>query len=402
MIKNHTVITGLGCLCAAGENLDRSWQNMMRGTALSCLPTKFRAEISRLSPVFEVSPEAVKKSDIFPDREIGTTFCVDLFLAACVEALDRAALTPGDLAGQRIGVCVGTTVGCTLNNEPFYREFKAGSQPGLGAIRRFLCNNPALFLNEALDLQGPACTINNACSSGTAAIGQAREWINDGLCDIVIAGGTDELSRIPYLGFSSLMNTSESPCKPFDAQRNGLNLGEGAGVLIVESKNSAHSRGAKALAEIAGYGTCADAYHPTAPHPQGLGLERAIHSALDGIDPGNVCCINAHATATTANDSVEGSTLARIFPGKPPVFGTKSYTGHSLGAAGAIEAVFAINGLLRGEIPPTAGFSEPDPACAITPTETVTRIEGEYALSTSLAFGGINSAVLFKVGRHGS
>jgi 3-oxoacyl-(acyl-carrier-protein) synthase len=276
-------------------------------------------------------------------------------------------------------------------------EFRAGKQPGLLAVDRFLANNPAQYVSAALDLCGPVSTINNACTSGVDAIGQAREWIRDGLCDMAIAGGTDELSRIPYLGFSSLLNTSELPCRPFDLKRDGLNLGEGAGVLIMESRAAARARGAKALVEVAGYGTCGDAYHPTAPHPQGVGLEQAIRRALDRITPGEIGFINAHGTATTANDQVEGSTFARVFGPQVTVFGSKGYTGHTLGAAGAIEAIFTAQGLLMGEIPATAGFSEADPDCVIVPTRALTKVKGDHALSTSLAFGGNNSALLLKL-----
>lgn len=392
-----SIVTGMGCLCACGNNLEISWANMMAGVGCTpCLPTKFRTTIKQQSPVFEVWPDEEKKSSISRKGSKERTRCVEYLLIALEEALKQASLTVGDLYGKSIGVCIGTTVGCTLNDEQFYRDFKKGLEPGLDAIERFLGNNPALYLGEALALRGPVSTINNACSSGLDAIGQAQEWISDGLCDIVIVGGTDELSRIPYLGFSSLLNTSLSACKPFDINRGGLNLGEGAGVLIVESKAGASKRGARALVEVAGYGTCGDAYHPTAPHPQGVGLESAIRSALAETDPGDVAFINAHGTATASNDSVEGSTLARIFGERVRVFATKAYTGHTLGAAGAIESIFAAKGLMAGKIPATAGFSEADPECVIVPTREAADVEGMYALSISLAFGGNNSAVLLK------
>jgi 3-oxoacyl-(acyl-carrier-protein) synthase len=167
----------------------------------------------------------------------------------------------------------------------------------------------------------------------------------------------------------------------------------------MESRAHARGRGAKALVEVAGYGTCGDAYHPTAPHPEGLGLEQAVRRALDRVAPAEIGFINAHGTATTANDQVEGSTFARIFGQQVTVFGSKGYTGHTLGAAGAIEAIFIAQGLLSGEIPATAGFSEPDPGCAIVPTRSLTKVRGDYALSTSLAFGGNNSALLLKRGQ---
>jgi 3-oxoacyl-(acyl-carrier-protein) synthase len=399
MSDSDSVISGMGCFCAAGGDLASAWKEMTAGNSNPGSPAGLKAALKRLSPVFAAPAGSENKIAALAGAGMEKTRCVFFFLTALAEALAQAGLDAADLRGQRIGVCVGTTVGCTLNDEQFYREFREGKEPGLMAIDRFLANNPAQYVSSALDLYGPVSTINNACTSGVDAIGQAREWISDGLCDMVIAGGTDELSRIPYLGFSSLLNTSELPCRPFDLKRDGLNLGEGAGVLIMERRAAASARGAKALVEVAGYGTCGDAYHPTAPHPQGLGLEQAIRRALGGIAPGEISFINAHGTATTANDQVEGSTFARVFGPQVTVFGSKGYTGHTLGAAGAIEAVFIAQGLLSGEIPATAGFSEADPGCAIVPTCSLTRVKGDFALSTSLAFGGNNSALLLKLGK---
>jgi 3-oxoacyl-(acyl-carrier-protein) synthase len=397
MSDSDPLLSGMGCVCAAGGDLASAWEEMSAGRSQPGAPAGLQPAIKRLSPVFAVAPGWTEKISGWTTAGGQLSRCVLFFLKALSEALEQAELVADDLRGRRIGVCVGTTVGCTLNDEPFYAAFRQGQEPDVRAIDRFLANNPAQYVSSALDLYGPVSTINNACTSGVDAVGQAREWIRDGLCDMAIAGGTDELSRIPYLGFSSLLNTSESPCRPFDRKRDGLNLGEGAGVLVLESRGSARARGAKARIEVAGYGTCGDAYHPTAPHPEGLGLEQAIRSALGPVAPERVAFINAHGTATPANDQVEGNTLARIFGHRAAVFGSKGYTGHTLGAAGAIEAVFIAQGLLCGTIPPTAGFSEADPDCAIEPTRSLTRVSGGYALSTSLAFGGNNSAVLLKL-----
>ncbi len=396
MIQRLPVVTGLGSFSAAGAGREASWASMMAGVVRCDLPRRFSAAPLRKSPVFEVPAAAWKRSAIVLEAGAARTLCVEFLLAALDEALAQASLRPDDLRGGRVGISIGTTVGCTLNDEDFYRDFKKGGRPGLSAIHRFLGNNPAPCLSRALNLRGPVSTIANACASGTDAVGQAMEWIQDGLCDLVIAGGTDELSRIPYLGFSSLLNTSERPCRPFDAGRDGLNLGEGAGVLIIEDRSAAEKRGARPLVEVGGYGCSTDAHHVTAPHPQGAGLERAVRQALGGRDPGRVAFINAHGTATVPNDVVEGTTLARLFGPAVPVVGTKSYTGHALGAAGALEAVFTVQGLLAGRIPGTAGFRDPDPACGIVPTREATAVRKTFALSTSLAFGGGNSAILFE------
>ncbi|MBM3296456.1 MAG: beta-ketoacyl-[acyl-carrier-protein] synthase family protein [Candidatus Aminicenantes bacterium] len=394
MRPNRVVVTGLGCLCAAGAGLESAWKTMMAGRARPAPPTKFRAEPKRPSPVFEIPGGIFRRSKISPPRPVDKMPCLEYLLSALEEALEQAGLSPEELSGRRVGVSIGTTVGCTLNDEGFYAGFRKGLEPGLDPVERFLACNPAPFLSEALGLRGPVCTINNACSSGTDAVGQAREWILDGLCDLVIAGGTDELSRVTYLGFSSLLNTSERACLPFDARRDGLNLGEGAGVLIVESRRSAAERRAEVLAEVEGYGSSLDAYHVTAPHPEGSGLESALRRALGDRNPAEVGFVNAHGTATDSNDKVEGRTLARVFGPGITVVGTKPYTGHTLGAAGALEAVFTVQGLLTGCLPATLGFSEPDPECVVVPTRAATSVARTLAVSTSLAFGGHNAALL--------
>jgi 3-oxoacyl-(acyl-carrier-protein) synthase len=393
------VVTGMGCLAAGGAGLDAVWAGMMAGRVGCGPPQRFAAAPGRRSPVFEIAPGSWTPSSLVSGPEAGRTLCLEYLLIALEEALAQAGLRPEDLRGRRTGVCLGTTVGCTLNDEEFYRAFKKGERPGLDAIRRYLDSNPALFLAAALDLRGPVSTIANACASGTDAIGQAAAWIAAGLCDAAIAGGVDELSRIPYLGFSSLLNTSASPCRPFDAARDGLNLGEGAGVLVLESPAAAAGRGAAPLAAVGGYGCSADAHHVTAPHPEGAGLERALRLALAGRDPAALGFVNAHATATVPNDAVEGQVLARVFGPGVLVVGTKSYTGHTLGAAGALEAIFTVQGLRTGLLPATAGFRDADPSCFVVPTRVVTETRRTYAVSTSLAFGGGNAAILFEVPR---
>ncbi|MDD8025046.1 MAG: beta-ketoacyl-[acyl-carrier-protein] synthase family protein [Acidobacteriota bacterium] len=399
MNPREPVVTGLGCLAAGGAGLETVWAGMLAGRVACGPPVRFAAAPNRRSPVFEIGAGSWTPSRLAPGPDSDRTLCLEFLLIALEEALGRAGLRPDDLRGRRIGVCLGTTVGCTLNDEAFYRAYKKGERPGLPAIRRFLDSNPAVFLAGALDLRGPVSTIANACASGTDAIGQAAAWIAEGLCEAAIAGGVDELSRIPYLGFSSLLNTSASPCRPFDAGRDGLNLGEGAGILILESRAEAGRRGASPLAVVGGYGCSADAYHVTAPHPDGAGLERALRQALAGRDPAAISFVNAHGTATVPNDAVEGQVLARVFGPGVTVVGTKGYTGHALGAAGGLEAVFTVQGLGEGVLPATAGFQDADPACLVVPTRQATEARHTFAVSTSLAFGGGNAAVLFEVPR---
>jgi 3-oxoacyl-[acyl-carrier-protein] synthase-1/3-oxoacyl-[acyl-carrier-protein] synthase II len=267
-------------------------------------------------------------------------------------------------------------------------------------ITRLLNSNPAAVIAREFDLCGPCQTVVNACSSGTDAIGLGASWIKSGLCDIVLAGGTDELCHVTYNGFISLMITDDVPCKPFDRNRKGLNLGEGAAILVLESENSRRARNKKARAFVLGYGASCDAYHFTAPHPEGRGLRRAIGEtiALGNITADNIAFVNAHGTGTPDNDRTESLVLADMLPGVP-FLSTKGYTGHTLGAAGAIEAVFTVACLEVGRIPRNAGFSTPDPDLPVTPAETEMAVKGHVALSESLAFGGHNAALAFGTDR---
>lgn len=353
-------------------------------------PQFIAVDLEQSYPVFEAL-------QLPPESESAVTRTNQLAHKAAQEALAMAGWTIKELSGLRVGVAMGTTVGNTLNNEPYYRAFKSGLMPDNTAINRYLESNPALWLAEKLSLSGPRATIANACSSATDAIGLGKLWLEQGLCDVVLAGGSDELSRITYLGFISLLISSSRPCKPFDKNRDGLNLGEGAGIVIMESESVCRQYKHKPLATAKAYASFADAYHPTAPHPEGKGLKRSIESALKAaeLQADQIGFINAHGTSTPNNDQVEGSVLAAIFGTDIPVVSTKAYTGHTLGAAGGVEAVFTVQGLLDNRLPTTAGFELYDETCALQPTTHNMAVQADFALSTSLAFGGNNSVLVF-------
>jgi len=391
-MNENVQVTGLGAICAAGNDVFECMETMYAGHRKPQAPQLFKVDMENPLPVFEVQYPLPFDEDPEVNRSNR------LLIKAVQEGLSMADIKVPEHKNVRIGVCLGTTVACTLNNEPYYRSYRKGELPDSSGIKTFLKNNPALFLANYLKCSGPALTVTNACSSGTDAIGIAMQWLLQDRCDIVIAGGTDELCRTSYLGFISLQVTSPLPCRPFDAERRGLNLGEGAGVVIMEKKETAKRRNAKALAYICGYGTCTDAYHLTAPHPEGIGLRKALASVFKqtGEKHKDISFINAHGTSTINNDQVEGSVLCDIFGKNIPVVSTKSYTGHTLGAAGGLEAVFTIGSLLDGKIPGTAGFQTFDPKCGLEPVKETILIKGNTALSTSLAFGGINSALLVK------
>jgi 3-oxoacyl-[acyl-carrier-protein] synthase II len=399
------IVTGLGCLTAAGLSVGATIESLFSGRRHVRGPMRVEHDLDYDYPVFEilseldVEIETLARSSDFGAIDLSRepTRVNKLALLAAVEAAREAGYSIEHLRKMRVGIAVGTTVGSTLNNEPFFRAWRKREKPDIDPVRKYRENNPALYLSHAFGTTGPAQTLVNACSSGSDAIGLARQWIEDDLVDIAIAGGSDKLSRITYLGFTTLMIASKEACKPFDRWRNGLNLGEGAGMVCIEAGPLALRRGAQPLARVAGYATYSDAYHPTAPHPEGRGLRRAISSALSqaGVGPKSIDFVNAHGTSTPDNDKVEGSVLSSLLRHDAEVVSTKAYTGHTLGAAGGIEAALTIRALNEGRIPATLGFEEYDPDCRLRPTRRNTEVGRRVALSNSLAFGGTNSVLVF-------
>lgn len=387
-------ITGLGCLSGAGMNLNECMESLFKNERYPHPPVRFSTDHPVSYPVLELRNEFKLPLD---DQESVYARTSQLALAAALEALADAGWDEESLRGKRVGVCIGTTVGCALNCDDFYRAYKEGDDPEMDIIERFLRSNPAAVIARQLKLDGPNQTVVNACSSGTDAVGLGASWLRAGACDIVIAGGADELSRVTYAGFSSLMITDTEPCKPFDVKRKGLNLGEGAGILILENKAVRGER--KARGYVLGYGSACDAYHLTAPQPDGVGLKQAIAEAFSAADvqPEQIAFVNAHGTGTPDNDRVESRVLSEVLPGVPFV-STKGYTGHTLGAAGGIEAVFTVACLQRGELPANIGFADADPELPAVPVKMNTRIEGEVAMSESLAFGGNNAVLILGKG----
>jgi 3-oxoacyl-[acyl-carrier-protein] synthase II len=388
--KEAIPITGLGCLCAAGGTVPELAKTMFAGHRR----IGWRDLKGQRYPVFQLDNNSVPDG-YFQGPECKR--CGSLAIAATHEALAQSGLTPELLKQRRVGVCLGTTVGSAMNNESFYRDFKALKMPGIEPIRHYLQANPASMVARAFNLTGPCQTITNACSSGAVAIGSAAGWIRAGLCDVVIAGGADMLCNVVNAGFLSLLITDLNPCRPFDRNRKGLNLGEGAGVVILESKQSILNRSDKIQSWLCGYGNSTDAYHISAPEPTGRGLKIAIEQALTeaGIESGEIDFINAHGTGTPENDRVEGKLFFNMFPNVP--FGsTKCFTGHTLGAAGGIEAVITIVCLQERRIPANIGFEEQDPDFSSRPVLENTTIAGRYGLSDSVAFGGNNAALIFK------
>ena len=325
-------------------------------------------------------------------------------MVAAFEALTDAGLypLPEDLRAET-GVVIGGGAGGMLECEAEYREYLLGSarKPSYSSFAFFACASSADRIAHHLRLMGPKTTFMTACSSGATAIGYARDLIQTGVATTIICGGTEPLCRITYSAFNSLQAVDPQCCKPFDKNRAGLSLGEGAGIMILEELAHAEQRGAQIYGEVLGYGVSCDAHHMTSPDPEGGGAMLAMQRALEdaGIKPEAVDYINAHGTATPANDKIETKAIKRLFGKRAyrmPVSSTKSMTGHTLGAAGAIEGVVSLLALHHSFIPPTIHCHTPDPDCDLDyVTEGARNADLKVVLSNSFAFGGNNTALVF-------
>lgn len=400
------VVTGYGAITALGENCQAAWRNMAAGLVCNVgmgerfFPAGFTAPCFQV-PSVTADTGRSSLDDLIPSIKTSNR-TVQLALLAVAEGLHRAGLSLGELRGKTVGIVLGTTVGCTFHNEEYYVQWRHGLNPAAEPLLAYLSSNLADKVREILGVTGPGLVITNACASGTDAIGVAKTWLEYGKCDIAIAGGADELSRVACHGFKSLMLYSEKSCSPFDKDRQGLNLGEGAGILVLERQEDAQRRGQKILGRVRGYGIAGDAYHPTAPHPEGYGLQCAVKGALgdSGLSVADICLINAHGTGTRVNDLAETHAISALGfdPDSLPVVSTKGFTGHTLGAAGGVEAVYTLMALNEGFVFGSAGCHELDPELSFSVIkEAESRVlTGKIGMSQSLAFGGSNSAVVLE------
>ena len=381
-------VIGMGAVSALGVGLSATAEQLRKQNVSPHPVTRFASTLK--VPVFEVPHPGN------PSRPGGNA--IQWLEMAVEEALHEARLESAEArSGLRIGVCVGSTVLCQLHDLEFCAKLR--SSEGIDdstPYRNYVDASPAEWLQRKYDLSGPVLTVSNACTSSADALGIARLWLLAGQCDLAIAAGTDSLETGPLDGFHALGVCSPVPCRPFDASRAGLNLGEGAAVVMLVREDSPLLATHPSDIALCGYGKSADASHITQPLPSGDYLEKAIRDALREaeIEPSQIGFVNAHGTGTEANDRVEGQTLARIFGETLRYHSTKGLTGHTLGAAGALEFVFTALMLRSGVAVRSHGFSQLAPELTIPPLIEDTSIEAHYALSTSLAFGGSNSALV--------
>jgi 3-oxoacyl-[acyl-carrier-protein] synthase II len=402
-MSTRVAITGVGLVTALGVTREESWRRMLAGECGICATTIFDTEGYRSRVAAEVDIDGVDEGSTPLERRRRSR-SDRIGVRAAVEALADARVLDGPVDRSRVGVFFGAGTADLLRNEDFYRTWITA---GLHRTRRsdawnHFPSTPVDVVAEKFGFEGPRGCIVAACSSSTIAIGRGVESIRRGHADVVLAGGTDALSRLTYSGFNLLRLMDPAPCRPFDRSRAGMNIGEGAGILVLEDLERARRRGAPIYAELAGHGLACEAFHPTAPEPEGKPVAAVIHLALRdaGISPDEVQHINAHGTATSQNDSAEARGFRRVFGDRIdriPVTSIKSMIGHCLGASGAVEAAALALTIARGAIPPTIHHTETDTVCAVDVVANQAREQRvRCGVSTSLGFGGNDSALVMR------
>lgn len=410
------MVTGIGAVSGFGWGIEPLWRGLLANLTAIRDFDRFDHSRHRTHVAAQVPdpppPLPAGEADTDPWRRFAASHADRFALAASAEACRHAGCMPGTAgaAARRVGVFFGSTTGGMFECERYFEALTPGGRHRRARLRDLIAqptSAPAEAVARALGSTGPVQTMSSACAAGALAVGRAAVALAAGEVDLALAGGSDSLCRLTYAGFNALRAVDARPCRPFRADREGLSLGEGAGVLVLERAEQALARGARPLAVLGGAGASSDAHHMTAPDPSGTGVARAARVALAqaGVRPEQVAFWNAHGTGTPLNDAAEWAALSLLFDGRAgavPVTSTKGGIGHLLGAAGAVEAVVTVLSLCRGLVPPTPGGSELDPATAVelvagiprpwaAPAETA-----PAAVSANFAFGGANAALVFQ------
>lgn len=396
-MSSKVYIAGLGVISAIGNNVDECFAALKRGEAgigdINYLKTIYQHEI----PVAEVKLDnaALASMADMPEHVSRTAL---LSTVAAKEALNDSDVK--NIEGLRIGFVSANTVGGMDKTERFYEEFITDPDAGdIEQVRNHGCGNITELVADQLGVNHYTTTISTACSSSANAIFYGARLIRSGMVDAVVAGGVDAFTKFTLNGFNTLMILDRNFCKPFDEERKGLNLGEGAAYVVLVSEQVAQRLGKNPYATLSGYNNSNDAYHQTASSPDGDGPYLAMQGALKkaNLQPADIDYINLHGTGTPNNDASEGRAITRIFDGNyPPLSSTKSYTGHTLGASGAVEAVFSVLALQHGVIYPNLRFETPMKELPFTPQKDL--LQGQeinHVLSNSFGFGGNCSSLIF-------
>lgn len=408
-MNRRVVITGMGAITPIGNDVDTFWNNskigklgidFIKSIDIETSEVKIAGELKDFNAETILGKKEVKRLDKFAQYSI----------IAAEEAIKNSGLNLDNIDKERFGVFVGSGIGGFTTEENSFKSLfdKGPKRVSPLFIPMAIINLAAGNIAIRFEARGMCTSVVTACATGTNNIGDAFRSIKHGYSDVILAGGTEApITSMAIAGFNNMkaLNSSNDPSRasiPFDKERSGFVMGEGAGILVMESLEHAEARGANILAEIVGYGSTCDAYHITSPDPEGKGAKRSMEDAIReaGINKQQVSYINAHGTSTPYNDKFETIAIKSVFGEhayKIPISSTKSMTGHLLGAAGAIESIVCIKALQEGFVPPTIGYKVCDEELDLDYVPNVGReVEVEYALTNSLGFGGHNASLLFK------
>lgn len=399
-LHTRIAVTGAGIICSIGRNQSEVWQSIRESRAGigkltrfpgETFPTDIAAEVERdidaLLPIGKSEARRLSRSD-------------RLAVVAAKEAIEQASAN-APLPLERAIVSTGTSTGGLLEGEDFYfrRLVRGRRRTAPSTVLQQPTSGPSDAVARVFNLGGGVISNATACASAGAAIGMAADYLRSRHADVALAGGSDALCRMTYSGFNVLQAVDAEPCSPFDAERKGITLGEGAAYLVLERWDDAVARGATILAELCAYGASCDAHHPTAPAEDGRGAEAAMRIAMreGGVAADDVDYINAHGTGTLLNDSAETRAIVTAFGERVPASSSKSYFGHTLGAAGGIEAVITVLALREQLAPPTLRLRAAAPDCTLDYIPHTPRpMSMERALSNTFGFGGSNVSLLFR------
>ncbi len=406
----RVVVTGMGVISPVGNDVETFWDSLKKGKLGVGRISKFdagRLKVSLDAEVRDFEPkkyydtvQEIRKSDLY----------MQYAMAASRQAVEMSGVLDSDLDKERFGVYIGSGIG-GINTT--IRETQKLMEKGPEMVSPFfvpmmISNMAAGAVSIKFGAKGPTLPVVTACATSTHTLGEAYRAIKHGYADAIIAGGTEaSINELAMAGFINCqaLNLAEDPEEgsiPFDRRRGGFVMGEGAGILMLEEYGHAKKRGAKIYAEVVGYGNTSDAYHITAPDPEGGGAVRAIRAAIGeaGIKESDELYINAHGTGTHLNDAMETRAIKEVFGSRAydiHISSTKSMTGHMMGATGAVEAIASVLALNEGIIPPTIGYREKDEECDLDYTvNRAVRADIDYAISTSLGFGGHNACIAFR------
>ena len=400
-MSRRVFVTGLGAVSSIGFGRQAFWESLAAGK-------------SGVSPVEGVETGAIGRSVAcevkgFRARDWMTAAearrmgrCSQFAVAAARMAVDDAKIAPALLATERTAVVIGTTMGeadviSELESAWIHRGEEAVKSR---TLNRYGTTLLPIHVARAFGARGMTQTLPAACAAGNYAIGFAADQIRAGRADVAITGASEIIEKLQFAGFARLGAIAPERCQPFDLNRKGLLVGEGAGMMVIESEEHARSRGARILAEIGGYGLACDAHHITRPHPEGEGSVQAMRRAISssGLEPADVDFVNAHGTGTDANDKVEALVMHKVFGERAkdvPISSLKSMIGHCMGAASALEAVSCVETIVTGLYPPTVGYETPDPDCVLGLVTATRKGKADVVLNNALAFGGYDAVLLF-------